>query len=137
MSHSRLVWKRKREGEGAALRCGGCGRGLLADAVGDHVVLADGAGGVEVQRHVELVAIGQPHGQARAQLLRLARVIAEFGHPSTTSLQGYLFDTVGTMRHSMECTDITRAACSQNYRRCCLKSTPTLSCVEMMEDLAE
>lgn len=61
---------------------------LPANAFGHHIILSDRAGGVQIQRHVELLradqsisTVRQPHGQTRAQLVRLtAGLVAQFRH---------------------------------------------------------
>lgn len=62
-------------------------RRLLFDALCHDIVLADGAGGVQVQRHVQLFGphqgVAEPHGQAGTQLLRLTGFVAQLGHFST------------------------------------------------------
>lgn len=67
-------------------------RHLLFDALGHHIVLADGAGGVQVQRDVQLLGphqgVAEPHGQAGTQLLRLTGFVAQLGHFRTLHSQG-------------------------------------------------
>lgn len=59
-------------------------RHLLFDALGHHVVLADGAGGVEVQRDVELLGphqgVAEPQGETGTQLLRFAGFVTQLRH---------------------------------------------------------
>lgn len=71
-SFSVALWKTRKE------------RHLLFDALGHHVVLADGAGGVEVQRDIELLGphqgVAEPHGEAGTQLLRFAGFVTQLRH---------------------------------------------------------
>lgn len=94
-------WWRRSE-ESLSLHCVRCAsflhrrewkrRHLLFDALGHHIVLANGAGGVQVQRDVQLLGphqgVAEPHGQAGTQLLRLTGFVAQLGHFRTLHRQG-------------------------------------------------